>query len=98
MNDTERSRLVHPLFTKRVTAVTGNDIACALRLLGQRTGALATALGVSASLVSEVISGKSVSRRVAQHIADLIGLPIEQLWPGKYDAPRGHKSRGRKQA
>ena len=95
MNDTERSRLVHPLFTKRVTAVTGNDIACALRLLGQRTGALATALGVSASLVSEVISGKSVSRRVAQHIADLIGLPVEQLWPEKYGQTKRKKNRKR---
>lgn len=85
MNDTTEQ--IAAVFA-RTRDPTSADIAYALKLRGFSQRAIAKKHGLSPSTVCNVISGSDTSRRVAQYIADLIGLPIEQLWPGKYDTPR----------
>lgn len=69
------------------------DIHAAIKKHGHSCASIGRLLGVTRRPVSAVVIGKAKSRRVAQYIADLIGLPIEQLWPGKYDAPRGRRKK-----
>lgn len=64
------------------------DIQAAIKKHGHSCASIGRQLGVTRRPVSAVVLGKAASRRIAQYIADLIGLPIETLWPGKYDLPR----------
>ncbi len=64
------------------------DIIAACTKAGASQKTLAERLQISKQAINNTIHGKSRSRRIAQHIADLIGLPVERLWPGKYDTPR----------
>lgn len=59
------------------------EIKAAMRMKGITPTALAGELGVSNVTVSQVISGRSVSARVAQRIAEVIGKPVEMIWPPK---------------
>ncbi len=36
------------------------------------------------STVWLVIKGKGTSRRVAKKVSEIIGIPVSQIWPGKY--------------
>lgn len=45
---------------------------------------IARRTGVAPVTVSNVITGSTTSRRVAQAIAEATGLSIQALWPGKY--------------
>lgn len=47
---------------------------------------IAQVLGVSRSAVTRVIHGQSRSRRIANRIAEVVGEPACQLWPGHYGA------------
>lgn len=62
------------------------DIIAALKKAGQPPVRIARHMDVTPSMVSQVIRGKSTSRRVAEHISSVIGLPISTLWPGLYEA------------
>ncbi len=60
------------------------DIKAALKKRGHTQTSVARALGVSKTTIHYVISGKTLSRRVALTIAQHAGLPVAALWPGKY--------------
>lgn len=62
------------------------DIYYAISKAGTGTAAIAKTLRVSHQSVCEVVRGKSKSRRIATHIAGLIGRSLDELWPGRYPA------------
>ncbi|MBX3634736.1 MAG: helix-turn-helix domain-containing protein [Rubrivivax sp.] len=57
-----------------------------LRIGGTTPAALADELRVSKGTVSQVIAGKSVSRRIAERISQLTGRSLAELWPDQYGA------------
>ena len=57
---------------------------------------IANALGVAVPTVSDVLHGKTTSRRIAQAIADAIGKPLEEVFPKYSQSPQaGAKSSGK---
>lgn len=60
------------------------DIKSALRKRGVTQADLARRLGVSKTTINYVITGKTLSRRVAEAIAEDSGKPLNTLWPRKY--------------
>lgn len=60
------------------------DIKAAIRKAGSNQTNIARALKRSRSTVAHVIEGRTKSKRVAKKIAEVTGLPLETLWPGKY--------------
>jgi lambda repressor-like predicted transcriptional regulator len=61
------------------------DIKAALEKAGSSQIKIAKALKVSDTAVNHVIYGRSTSRRIADLISKQTGLPLSQLWPGRYD-------------
>lgn len=59
------------------------EIKAAIRIRGVTPAVIADHLGLTPSTVSRVIHGDTVSARVRQHIAELIGKPVATLWPPK---------------
>ncbi len=57
------------------------QIKAAMRMNGVTSAVLADELGVSSVTVSQVISGRSTSKRIANRIAQIVGQPVEVLWP-----------------
>jgi Ner family transcriptional regulator len=62
------------------------DIKAALRKRGVTQADIARRLGVSKTTINYVITGKTLSRRVAEAIAEASGKPLKSLWPKKYEA------------
>lgn len=60
------------------------EINYRLRRLGKTQAQIAREVGVSGGVVSNVIHGRITAYAVAQHIADLLGLRIEDIWPERY--------------
>ena len=60
------------------------DIQCALKKKGVCMADIATALEVSSVSVSNVVAGKTKSRKIASAIAKVIDKPIDDIWPGVY--------------
>lgn len=60
------------------------QIKAAIRMKGTTPSAIADDLGISRTTVSHVIRGNGVSERVAKRIAEVTGLSVNELWPGKY--------------
>ncbi len=60
------------------------EINYRLRRLGKTQAQIAREVGVSGGVVSNVIHGRSTAYAVAQHIAGLLGLRIEDIWPERY--------------
>ena len=60
------------------------DIKAAIRKSGSTSAEIAYALGVSRTVVSYIIHGRSNSARIARRICEVTGLTAEQLWPGRY--------------
>lgn len=56
------------------------QIKAAMRAKGVSLAALADELGVTASSVSQVVSGRSVSARIRSRIAQISGIPSDALW------------------
>ena len=50
---------------------------------------IAKVLGVSPSLVSKVIVGKRKNPKVRQALAEIVGVPVEELWPEPEEDPQG---------
>ncbi|MFC7410386.1 helix-turn-helix domain-containing protein [Hydrogenophaga atypica] len=72
----------------------GIDIAYRLKRLGLSQSAIARDLGVSASVVGNVIHGRISSFEVACHVAKLLGMRPSELWPQRYTfRPRGRSPR-----
>lgn len=60
------------------------EINYRLRRLGKTQAQIAREVGVSGGVVSNVIHGRITAYSVAQHIAGLLGLRIEEIWPERY--------------
>ncbi|MGN2393437.1 helix-turn-helix domain-containing protein [Pelomicrobium sp. G1] len=50
--------------------------------------AIAQELELSDRTIGNIVHGRGKSRRVAAHIAALLGRPVSRLWPGKYEEAR----------
>jgi lambda repressor-like predicted transcriptional regulator len=57
------------------------QIKAAMRMKGVTPSALADEMGLACSTVSQVISGRTTSSRVAQRIAEVTGIPVRTLFP-----------------
>lgn len=62
------------------------DIQCALKKARTSQAEIARQCGVSNVTVGYIVSGRSISRRIATAISVATGLPLDTLWPGKYPA------------
>lgn len=60
------------------------DIKAALRKRNMPPAKIARDLRVSDQTVSLVIRGRTVSARVAERIASVLGQSPDTIWPGKY--------------
>lgn len=60
------------------------DIKAALQKRGSSQTKIAETMNVSRSTITYVIQGRTKSRRVAEAISAVTGVPVERLWPGKY--------------
>lgn len=66
------------------------DIKAALEKQGATQIAIARSLrglngqSISRMAVAHVIKGTSKSARIARRISEVTGIPVGQLWPGKY--------------
>ncbi len=68
----------------------GLEITYRLKRRGWSQVAIAKALGVSPSVVGNVIHGRISSYQVASHVASLLGAGVTELWPQRYVfKPRG---------
>jgi len=47
---------------------------------------IAQKLGVSRSLVYKVIAGRRKNPKVRQALAEVVGIPVEELWPDQKKA------------
>ncbi len=66
------------------------EINYRLRQAGVTQTLLARQLGVSQAVVGNVIHDRITAFSVAQHIAQVVGLEIRELWPTRYSfKPRG---------
>ncbi|PTE14507.1 helix-turn-helix domain-containing protein [Pseudogemmobacter blasticus] len=63
------------------------SIKYALRLRSVTLNDVARELGVSNATVSVVILGRRRSRRIATHVANLLGSNLNELWPNMYPEP-----------
>lgn len=64
------------------------EIKAAIRMSGTTPAVIADELDVSRTTMSTVIHGRCVSKRVMQRISDVIGQPIEKIWPPKDQLPQ----------
>lgn len=55
-----------------------------LRKRGYTQAALAKLIGVSHSTVNNVLHGRATSHPVAEKVAELLGKPIQELFPDRY--------------
>lgn len=66
------------------------DINYRLRRLGTSQAQIARELGISQSVVGNVVNNRITAFHVASHIAGLLGSSVETLWPERYRfKPRG---------
>lgn len=72
------------------------DIKASLAKAGFKQSDLARAMKVTQPAVHLVIKGVTKSERIAARISAAAGLPVKQLWPGKY--PRLEKLQALKKA
>ena len=59
------------------------EIKAAMRMAGTTPAMLCDELGVAASSVSQTISGHIKSKRIQSRIAQIIGKPVEAIWPNQ---------------
>jgi len=80
--------LSNSLFSpKNVDAI---EITYRLKRLGKTQTQIARELGIGQGVVSNVIHDRATAHAVASYIAELLGSPIEELWPERYRfRPRG---------
>lgn len=67
------------------------EIKAALRIKGITLVALATELGLSRSMVTQVIHGYARSKRVEDRIAKALGKPVSAIWNHKPSLRRASK-------
>ena len=59
------------------------EIKAAMRIAGTTPAMLCDELQVAASSVSQTISGHIKSKRIQTRIAEIIGKPIDFIWPNQ---------------
>ncbi|KAA9180625.1 transcriptional regulator [Delftia sp. BR1] len=59
------------------------EIKAGMRMAGITPAMLCDELGVAASSVSQTISGHIKSKRIQSRIAQILGKPIEAIWPNQ---------------
>lgn len=59
------------------------EIKAAMRIAGTTPAMLCDELQVAASSISQTISGHIKSKRIQKRIAEIIGKPIELIWPNQ---------------
>ena len=64
------------------------DIIAALTKRDWTLTRVAETEGVNVSFVSKVVRGTAASISVAKRISNIVGLPVNTLWPGRYGKPR----------
>lgn len=64
------------------------QIKAEIRMKGTTPSAIADALELSRMAVSNVIHGRTTSRRIANAISAAVHLPLAKLWPGRYEPAR----------
>lgn len=70
------------------------EINYRLRRLGKTQTRIAKDLGVRGGVVSNVIHNRATAHAVAQHIAGLLEMRVEDIWPNRYVfKPRATKSK-----
>lgn len=62
------------------------DITAALKKRGSSQAIVARRLKITKTSVYQVVHGHQASRRVSRAISEITGIPISQLWPGRYPA------------
>ncbi|MFO1322199.1 MAG: helix-turn-helix domain-containing protein [Burkholderiales bacterium] len=62
-----------------------HSIAARLRQRRASQKHIAETLDVHINSVHQVIHGRMRSRRIAEHIADILGTTPDRLWPGAYE-------------
>lgn len=65
-----------------------NRVKALMVLKGIKQADICVLLGVRASSVSLIVSGKKRSRRIRTAIAQALGVRVEELWPDKSNAPK----------
>jgi lambda repressor-like predicted transcriptional regulator len=60
------------------------DIKAEIRKKSCTQRAIAAKLSITSMAVSHIIEGRQKSGRVAREISKVTGIPVAQLWPGKY--------------
>lgn len=66
------------------------EIIYQLRRLGKSQAQIARELGITGGVVGNVIHDRITAYAVASHIAGLLGLTVEKIWPTRYVfKPRG---------
>lgn len=75
------------------------DIKSELRKLKITMRAIAASLDCSENSVRLVIHNQQQSKRIATHVANLIGKPIDEIWPNQYNYEQrpSYKQRRREQ-
>lgn len=76
-----------------MTEPNANIVKAALVLANVSQAEVAQQCGVEPASVSNVVNGRSRSKTVEMRIANITGVPLEQLWPQWYgpDAKRRRK-------
>lgn len=78
------------------------DIKAALEKVGSNQSQVARSIfnrhgrPLTSAAVHHVIKGRSISRRIALQISAVTGIPVAELWPGKYpelEAQQGRPAR-----
>lgn len=71
-------------------------IKAQIRMTGITPTALARELGVTHTCVAHVIAGRGISARVSQRISEVIGVPVNVIWPARAQPPmRGRPRKDR---
>jgi lambda repressor-like predicted transcriptional regulator len=70
------------------------DINAALYKAGSSPSRIAADEGTDSAFVARVIRGKSASYRIATAISATTNIPMNRMWPGRYDHnPRQARAR-----
>jgi lambda repressor-like predicted transcriptional regulator len=60
------------------------DIHASLKKAGATQMSVARGLGITHGAVYLVMQGATKSARIARRISEVTGIPVAQLWPGRY--------------
>ncbi|NJK63113.1 MAG: transcriptional regulator [Synechococcaceae cyanobacterium SM2_3_1] len=83
---TEQSIWPKPPIPINVTVARAEQIKAELRMLGWKLVDVAASLEVCRQTISSVLYGKR-SRRIEEGIAQILGRPVEEVWPERYPPP-----------